>query len=236
MKRALMTVVGVGLSCCLSLELAAAGDGMFGPAPAGRGAGAAPVRTIFGLPIPQQWTGQRPGLAGTAGNGGTVGRGAVCRNGTCPTSQSGALRPDISQYGSARPGTGVAGRVSGGNCPGGVCPVPPSAQRVPPATDQGWSGSVTQSKPTSRGVQRSEPADPFRPASRTRIDDESWFNRPVTAPLRDAFGSGYSSRELDLRRDYFSRGRDEDGQQERVPPSGRSMEAPVPSKQETARI
>lgn len=220
MNRALMTAVGLGLSSYLSLSTAAAGDGIFGPRPAVQRSGAVPVRTMFGLPVPQQWTGQRPVMGGAAENG------AACRNGLCPAPQ-----PGIS-----RQATGVAGRSNGGNCPGGVCPIPQTNRRVPPATDQGWSGPLTRSLPAATGPRRTQPADPFRPAARTRIDDDSWFNRPVAAPLRDAFGSDYSSRELDLRRDYFSGGREEDRRREREPSSGRSMEVPVERDRGTIRI
>lgn len=184
MNQVLMAGVGASLLWCVSLGTAVAGDGLFGPAPTPRGAGSAPVRTMFGLPMPQQWAGQRPGMWGAAGNA------PVCRNGRCP--------------------------------------VPQTTKRVPTVTnrDQGWSGAVT----------RSQPADPFRPSGRTRVDNESWFNRPVTAPLRDAFGSGYSSRELDLRRDYFSGGGEDDVRRERAPSSGRSMEVPVEREVGTTRI
>ena len=57
----------------------------------------------------------------------------------------------------------------------------------------------------------------------------------MTAPLRDAFGSGYDSRELDLRSNYFRR---DDGEQQpsRGGSTGRSLEMPQELPEGTARI
>jgi len=57
----------------------------------------------------------------------------------------------------------------------------------------------------------------------------------VTAPLRDAFGSGYDSRELDLRSNYFRR--DDSAQQpSRGGSTGHSLELPQELPAGTARI
>lgn len=196
-----------------SSGVAEAGDGWFGPAP--RGAGGPPVRTFLGVPLPQQWTGQAPRTGRSAPAGVPAGANAVCRNGRCPTPASGAARSSV----------GAAGGV-GNRCPGGVCPVPQVTRRAPATMDNATGGRSL----------RAEPADPFRPASRSRIEPDSWFTRPVTAPLRDAFGSGYSNRELDLRRDYFRGNAEQGTRRERVPASGRSMEVPVERPNDTARI
>lgn len=137
-----------------------------------------------------------------------------CANGRCPTPQARNLP-------SARSSTGIVG-----DCPTGSCPLP--------ATSGGW---------TPRPSGSSRPAGPDRPdrpdradraGSRSRPEPSDPF-RPVTAPLRDAFGSGYDRRELDLRSDYFF-GSDVEQSRSRGGLSGRSMEAPVEVSGGTARI
>jgi hypothetical protein len=57
----------------------------------------------------------------------------------------------------------------------------------------------------------------------------------VTAPLRDAFGSGYDREQLDLRSDYFRRNNGELSKPKQGS-GGRSMEVPVELPSGTARI
>ena len=137
-----------------------------------------------------------------------------CVNGRCPT----PLRTNLFST-SGSTATGV-------NCPSGKCPLP--------ANNDGWtarpvgsSRAIGSFKPVvpPRGERtgtpaRTEPSDPFR---------------PVTAPLRDAFGSGYDSRELDLRSNYFRRD-DGERQPSRGGSTGRSLEMPQELPAGTARI
>ena len=141
-------------------------------------------RTVFGLPLPQQWTnGRPPGFSRSyrpvvsAGQSCADGRCATgCANGQCqvgcPNGRCGASSRLV-------PGS----QVRGGNCAGGVCrPV-------------GGGGAV-----------RSQPADPFRRRAADSAEPE-WLTRPVTAPLQEAFGSDYDRQRLDLRSEYFRGGR-----------------------------
>lgn len=196
---------------CTSLGSAIAADGWFPPAP--RSVVEPPQRGIFGLPIPQQWTVQsRRGAC----EGGNCQKPVNCPNGRCAAPLRGTQRAE------PNPLTGPA--VVPRSCPGGVCSVPRSEENrgsqptgMPLTENEGWTPRPAgQARPS----ERVEPANPFR---------------PVTAPLRDAFGTGYDSRELDLRSNYF---RSNEG--ERSPSGsrsrGRSMEVPVELPSGTARI
>ena len=141
----------------------------------------APVqRTVFGLPLPQQWTnGRPPGFSRSfrpvipAGQSCVDGRCATgCANGQC---QVGCPNGRCGVSSISAPGS----QVRGGNCAGGVC------------------------RPVGGGsAVRSQPADPFRSRAADFAEPE-WLSRPVTAPLREAFGSDYDRERLDLRSEYF---------------------------------
>lgn len=167
----------------------------------------APVqRTVFGLPLPQQWTsGRPPGFSRSfrpvippgqlSANGcvnGQCNRG-VCASGRCATG-------------------GSSGQLRGGACAGGVC------------------------RPVgSSGVVRTQPADPFRRGAAEESEPE-WLSRPVVAPLKEAFGSDYDRERLDLRSEYFRGGRGVSSgatgngalqRQPRGPVGPRSLEVPA---------
>ncbi len=205
MNRVLVSRMAFPGLFVISFCTAAAGDGWFAPAP--RTTAPPPARGLFGLPVPRQWAGQQPRQA--------IGQSSTpCVSGRCPTP---VRTNSFSTQGNM--GTGV-------NCVSGKCPLP--------SNNDGWtarpvgsSRAVGSFKPVvpPRGertgtLSRTEPSDPFR---------------PVTAPLRDAFGSGYDSRELDLRSNYFRRD-DREQQPSRGGSTGRSLEMPQELPAGTARI
>jgi len=107
------------------------------------------------------------------------------------------------------------------NCPNGRCPQPQPLPLEPKPAVTRRKAPVTAPVPgVSRAKEHTQPADPFR---------------PVTAPLRDAFGSSYDREQLDLRSDYFRRNNGELSQP-KAGPGGRSMEVPVELPSGTARI
>ncbi|MFN9157969.1 MAG: hypothetical protein ACK6D5_09410 [Planctomyces sp.] len=143
----------------------------------------APVqRTVFGLPLPQQWTaGRPPGFSRSFRPVIPPGQlsAAGCVNGQCNRGACAA--------GNCAGGNCAGGNCAGGNCVGGVC------------------------RPVGRsGVVRSQPADPFRRGAVESAEPE-WLSRPVVAPLKEAFGSDYDRGRLDLRSEYFRGGRGEAG-------------------------
>ncbi|MFM7055415.1 MAG: hypothetical protein ACKO2P_00690 [Planctomycetota bacterium] len=134
-----------------------------------------------------------------------------CANGRCPTPQGANSRVP-------RGGTGVVGSCPTGNCP---LPVTGDGWTPRPSASSGLTGSGRTDRTDSSGSRfRAEPSDPFR---------------PVTAPLRDALGSGYDSRKLDLRSNYFG-GSDSDLRPSRGGSGGRSLEVPVELPGDIARI
>lgn len=174
----------------------------------------APVqRTVFGLPLPQQWTSGRPPGFSRSGRP-LIAAGQSCAEGRCATGcaagqcQAGCVN--------GRCGTGGVAvqvpQVRGGSCADGVC------------------------RPVGGGsVLRSQPADPFRRRAADTAEPE-WLTRPVAAPLREAFGSDYDRERLNLRSEYFRGGRAGTGSpagavlQERQPrgtAGPRSLEVPA---------
>ena len=214
-------------------------------------------RSLFGLPMPQQWSGARPtGMArGFNGQGYVPSRNSAncangqcqsvggvngqysagrCANGQCPTGtcangQSGDGQPVGGQFSNGNYSSGYRGMSS---CPNGQCPQRPQSGGMPRST-------------------RSMPADPFRRSGDFSGNDQ-WTQRPVVAPRYNANrGSGYDRNDLDLRSEYFG---DESAEGYNVPartqsrsdfnsnsnawtrPSRRSLEAPPTTRSGIARF
>lgn len=217
---------------------------------------ATPNRGLFGLPMPQQWSGARP--TGYNGAGYTQGGySANCPNGNCQTGGYGVQTGYRGQTGNCANGqcaTGAcaSGQCATGNCPNGQCVTGNcpngncaatgySGNRLPQGAQSGWS-------PRSS---RSGLADPYR-RSGDYSDRNEWTQRaqrPVLDPLNDTLNSRYRRDELELRNDYFGNqsGSGYDHRtQSRSPlrtnsnewdrPSGRSMEAPSNGHNGVARF
>jgi len=172
-SRVVLAVCLTTILVCRALHCAAA-DPLRGMERSGVVHRAPVQRTVFGLPLPQQWTSSRPpGFSRSSRP--LISVGQSCADGRCATG---------CENGQCRVG-GVATQgpqVRSSNCAGGVC------------------------RPLGGGsVVRSQPADPFRRRA-ADSDEPEWLTRPVTAPLRDAFGSDYDRERLDLRSKYFRGG------------------------------
>jgi hypothetical protein len=177
----------------------------------------APNRGLFGLPMPQQWSGSR--TTGTGYNAGynTTGYNANCPNGNCQTGYrgqtgyagqnsscaNGQCATGACADGQCPPGACASGQCATGNCPNGNCGVGGyTNNRMPMGAPSGWS-------PRSS---RTGLADPYR-RSGDVSDREGWTQRaqrPVLAPVDDAFNSRYRREELNLRDEYFGRESDAD--------------------------
>jgi hypothetical protein len=176
------------------------------------GPGSVPQRGLFGLPVPQQWTGGRAasnyrpagyvptgynancpsgncqsGYGVQTGYAGQPGSGANrnCANGQCAT---GACA-----NGQCATGNCVNGQCATGNCPNGNCGTSPYKNgRLPLGAQSDWS-------PRSS---RTGLSDPYR-RSGDAADYDGWTQRTQRPVLDDAFNSRYRREELDLRSDYF---------------------------------
>ncbi|MFM7165274.1 MAG: hypothetical protein ACKO3T_08495 [Planctomycetaceae bacterium] len=183
-SRVVLAVCLTTILLCRALHCAAA-DPLRGLERSGVVQRAPVQRTVFGLPLPQQWTsGRPPGFSRSSRPLIPVGQSCAegrCVTGRCATGQcaTGCVNGQCSRGGVAAQGP----QVRGSNCAGGVC------------------------RPVGGGsVVRSQPADPFRRRAADSAEPE-WLTRPVTAPLREAFGSDYDRERLDLRSEYFRGGR-----------------------------
>jgi len=196
------------------------------------GYSAAPNRGLFGLPMPQQWSGSRS--TGTGYNAGynatgynASGYNANCPNGNCQTGYRGqtgyAGQNGNCANGQCATGACANGQCATGNCPGGQCATGACANgqcatgncpngncaiggytnnRMPMGAQSDWS-------PRSS---RTGLADPYR-RSGSVTDRDTWtqrVQRPVLDPLDETFSSRYRREELNLRNDYFGRESDAD--------------------------
>lgn len=250
----LMTVVFTLALVARSVS-ALAGD-PYGNLPGSRsGMNRMPVqRSMLGLPIPQQWSGARP----VGYNGGNSGynRSMNCPNGQCGTMgncANGQCATGNCANGQCATGNCPNGQCSTGNCPNGQCGYNayngamncPNGQcgvnqltRRPVLPQSGWTPR------TNRG---NAYADPFRRTG-SLADEDAWTSRPVVAPIRNAFGSRYDERDLNLNSEYFG-DRDADSYDLRTNDrarsiggrnsnyrSNRSMEVPQEHSTGSARI
>ena len=225
------------------------------------GYNAAPNRGLFGLPMPQQWSGARPsGMNSGLSNSGyrQTGYDPNCPNGNCSTS----YRRTMSNYSNGQFASGdcpngqcLNAACVNGNCPDGCC------VNGRCATGECLTGAYrggncpngncnTGSYPNNRyptGAQsgwsprsnRTGPADPNRRAEEFN-DRGGWTqrtSRPVLAPLDDAFGSQYRQDDLNLRNEYFGNDpRSRMNSNEWNRPSRRSLEAPAETSGSVARF
>ena len=205
----------------------------------------APNRGLFGLPMPQQWSGARPmGVNGGASNYGyrQAGYNPNCPNGNCSTGAcaNGQCATGACVNGNCPTGACVNGNCSnaglqtgtyrGGNCPNGNCGTGSyTNSRYPVGAQSEWSPRST----------RTGLADPDRRSD--EFDDRNGWtqrtSRPVLAPLDDAFSSRYRQDDLNLRNEYFGNDpRSRMNSNERNRPSRRSLEAPAESSGSVARF
>ncbi len=216
----------------------------------------APNRGLFGLPMPQQWSGARPmGMNGVSSNYGyrQAGYNSNCPNGNCSTGYRGAMSncPNGQCSTGACPGGQcLNGASATGNCPNGQCTTGASLNGAYQAGNCPNGNCGTGSYTNSRypvGAQadwsprspRTGLADPYRQAD--EFDDRNGWtqrtSRPVLAPLDDAFNSRYRQDELNLRNEYFGNDpRSRMNSNELNRPSRRSLEAPASSNGSIARF
>lgn len=213
-------------------------------------------RGLFGMPMPQQWSGARPmttgygynqancpnGRCGTAScPNGNCSTGA-CANGQCATGNCPNGQCTTGYCPNGQCGTGYSARTGSASCPNGNCGVNGMTGRVPRSLP--YSAQADWAPRTTRGL-----ADPYRRTGSVN-DDATWTQRtmrPVLEPVNDTFRSRYNQEELDLNSDYF-RGRNEMDRysndrysNDRVRPSSRdwnassdrSLEVPAPSTRST---
>ena len=225
------------------------------------GYNAAPNRGLFGLPMPQQWSGARStGMRNVSSNYGyrQTGYDPNCPNGNCSTGYRGAT-PNCPNgqcsTGACPNGQCLNGACANGNCPNGCCV---DGQCTTGACLTGAyrggncpngncnAGSYTNNRyPVgaqagwSPRSSRTGLADPYRRAD--EFDDRGGWtqqtSRPVLAPLDDAFSSRYRQNDLNLRNEYFGndpRSRMNSNDWNR--PSRRSLEAPANSGGSVARF
>lgn len=229
---------------------ALAGD-PFGNLPASRsGMNRVPVqRTMMGLPVPQQWSGARQvgynsgyGRSmncpnGQCGNGVGNCANGQCSTGYCPNGQCSTGNCRNGQCATGNCPNGQCGYNGAMNCPNGQCGVNQLTRR-PVLPQSGW---------TPRSDRGNAYADPFRRTG-SLADEDAWTSRPVTAPIRDAFGSRYNERDLNLNSEYFGdrdsdnydlrandRARSSGGRSSNYRPN-RSMEVPQEHSTGSARI
>ena len=205
----------------------------------------APNRGLFGLPMPQQWSGVRPmGMNGGASSYGyrQAGYNPNCPNGNCSTGAcaDGQCATGACVNGNCPTGTCVNGQCSnagiqtgayrGGNCPNGNCGTGSyTNSRYPVGAQSDWSPRST----------RTGLADSYRRSD--EFDDRNGWtqrtSRPVLAPLDDAFSSRYRQDDLNLRNEYFGNDpRSRMNSNEWNRPSRRSLEAPASSSGSVARF
>lgn len=221
----------------------------------------APNRGLFGLPMPQQWSGARPmGMNGGASNYGyrQAGYNPNCPNGNCSTDYREAMSncPNGQcSTGACANGQCLNGACASGNCPNGCCVNGQctTGECLTGAYRGGncpngncGTGSYTNSRypvgaqsDWSPRSPRTGLADPYRRSN--EFDDRNGWtqrtSRPVLAPLDDAFSSRYRQDDLNLRNEYFGNDpRSRMNSNELNRPSRRSLEAPAESNSSVARF
>ncbi len=215
------------LMIVLSHSVTAQAQGLRNPnsgIPMNSGYGSGMSRSLFGLPMPQQWSGGRS--TGNAGGFNAQGYGpagyapsgypANCANGQCQNGSvnSGLRAGSRCVNGQCPTGACLNGQCRCESCPNGQCSMrqPVSSQFPDGNYSNGYRGA--SNCPTGRcpqGMQSGQIprsgsrmlADPFR-RSGTLSDSDQWTPRAVVAPRYDSFGSaGYNREDLDLRSEYF---------------------------------
>ena len=223
------------------------------------GYSAAPARGLFGIPMPQQWSGTRPmrnGYSNGYGQYNPTGYNSNCPNGNCQTGYRGQSVSGIQAAncangqcatgncanGTCPTGACASGQCATGNCPNGNCgPGTYSNNGFPLGAQSDWS---------PRGS-RSGLADPYR-GSGDSVNRDSWTQRtqrPVLDPLDDALNSRYRRDNLNLRDEYFgnddtrqydsrsqSQSRTRLNSNEWNRPARRSLEIPADSSSGIARF
>jgi len=208
-------------------------------------------RSFLGLPIPQQWSGNRPAASnqysGQFANGqcatgncpnrrnamGNCANG-TCRNCNCP---NGACARGLCASGqcptcaNGQCAECAAGRCGSGqsdnrNCPNGQCRLNqnPNA-RYNSGMNYGAQGNW------SPRTTRSNSADPFRQAE-YQNESDNWTQRPALRnPVNDRYPSRYDRSDLDLRRPYFNNqsGALDDSRSGDSSSTARNTRAPLPS-------
>ena len=223
----------------------------------------APNRGLFGLPMPQQWSGARPnGMNSGSSNYGyrQAGYDPNCPNGNCSTGSG--YRGAMSNCPNGQCATGdcsngqcLNAACANGDCPNGCCvngqcttgECLTGAYRGGNCPNGNCNtGSYTNNRypvgaqaDWSPRSTRTGLADPYRRAD--EFDDRGGWtqrtSRPVLAPLDDAFSSRYRQNDLDLRNEYFGNDpRSRMNSNEWNRPSRRSLEAPASSSDSVARF
>lgn len=227
------------------------------------GYNAAPNRGLFGLPMPQQWSGARP----SAANSGSINYGyrqtgynPSCPNGNCSTGSG--YRGTMANCPNGQCGTGACpngqclnSACANGDCPNGCCVngqcttgecLTGASRRGNCPNGNCNTGSYTSNRypvgaqaDWSPRSSRTGLADPYRRSDEYN-DRTEWTqrtSRPVLAPLDDAFNSRYRQDDLSLRNEYFGNDpRSRANPNEWNRPSRRSLEAPADSSSSVARF
>lgn len=255
MKISTLFTAGLYLVLMSRSFIAAAADPRFS-----NGYSAAPNRGLFGLPMPQQWSGARPGGRNNgASNYGyqQAGYNPNCPNGNCASGYRGVTANSpggLYTTGTCSNGQCLNGACASGNCPNGCCVNGqcttgecltgayragdcPNGNCNTGSYSNGRYPLGTQmnwSPRTQTGV-----ADPYRRSG--EFDDRNGWtqrtSRPVIAPLNDAFSSRYRQDDLNLRNEYFGNDpRNRMNSNEWNRPSRRSLEVPADTTGSVARF
>lgn len=221
MNRNLLLSVCLSVAVFSGLSVSGAADPYRSVGESGSNARSLPPRTLLGIPVPQQWqrsqfAGANAGLPAINPQMAPWGRGTNCPGGQCS--------PRDCANGTCAGPQASAGRCPSGNCPTGMSQVrcvngqcfrAPTARALPAAGNcaNGQCLPKAPGRPvvrnqendwTPRATKVSEPADPFGERDSGRLSDAALrLVRPAVEPLRETFGSGYDSRDLDLRSNYF---------------------------------
>ena len=159
----------------------------------GSGTTANQSRSFFGLPIPQQWSGNRPASMNQYSGSG------ACRSQSSNSQYSAQFANGQCATGRCGSGRCSCGQSAGGNCPNGQC-------RLNQNPDAGYNSGPNYGAEGewSPRTTRSNSADPFRQAE-SRNENENWTQRPALRnPVNDLYPSRYNQSDLDLRRPYFN--------------------------------
>lgn len=216
-----------------------------------------PARGLFGLPLPQQWSGNRPRSTNAGfGQYSPTGYNMNCPNGNCQTGYrgqtghgnqaancvNGQCTTGNCPNGNCTTGACANGQCTTGDCPNGNCGTGAySNNRFPVGARSDWSPRTSRTGLT----------DTYR-RSDDFADRDTWTqrtHRPVLAPLNDTFNSRYRRDDLNLRDEYFGNddSRTYDSRLQSQPrtrlnsnewnrPSRRSLEAPADSTNGVARF
>lgn len=256
MKISTLLTAGLYLVLMSRSFTAAAADPRFNA-----GYNAAPNRGLFGLPMPQQWSGARPsGMNSGLSNSGyrQTGYDSHCPKGNYSTGYcrtmsnypNGQFASGACPNGQCLNGACASGNCSNGCCVNGQCA---TGECLTGAYRGGncpngncGTGSYTNNRypvgaqsDWSLRSPRTGLANPYR-RSEEFDDRNGWTqrtSRPVLAPLDDAFSSRYRQDDLNLRHEYFGNDpRSRMNSNEWNRPSRRSLEVPAESNGSVARF